>query len=699
MKNVDPARLRGIRIRMGLLCAVLGLGLGAVLNGAYNVAVEDGEGWRSLAEKQRLRRLHITPKRGTIYDRNGTALAVSVEVPSISVDAVEMLRGIEEQYLAVRIDHYAQRISEALSLPVEDVREKLARHRRFAWLKRRVTPDEVEAVRALGDVGERYPIRGLSVEGEGSRFYPNRELAGAVLGFVSPDGLGREGIELYLDDSLKGHVEEIRGLRDRAGRLIFSEGLNDESALKGHDVHLTIDQSLQHIAERELASALATHEAKGGSIVVLSPDTGEILAMANAPGYNPNDYSVADPDARRNRAVNDLFEPGSTMKVFAMAAALASGSVTPKDSIYCEEGHMPIDNVVIHDTHVSKWLSPTQILQVSSNIGIAKIGLGLGEPKLHSALRRFGFGEPPTLPFAGIAGGSLRPRARPWVPVETASAAFGQGVSVTNVQLALALGAIANKGRLLEPILVSKITDSTGMVLSEASPKVRRRAVGPHVSKLVGEMLTSVTEGEGTGVEAALPGFKVAGKTATAQKIDPKTGRYNDTNYTASFMGYVPASAPRLVISVVIDEPMAGTTSGGAVAAPVFRRVAELSLRQLGIRPSDAQAANLVDVAALAQQADPAIGAYAALDHGKAEATAGAGEGSGALGADGAVSGEAVRVPELGGLPVRAAVQAAMEKGLVPVIEGSGRLARTEPAHGVRVPKGSKLVLVFEPPT
>ncbi|MCA9625931.1 MAG: penicillin-binding protein 2, partial [Myxococcales bacterium] len=411
-----------------------------------------------------------------------------------------------------------ERIAAALHLDADEVARKLARRRRFAWLKRRVTEEEIAAVRELSDKDQRYPVRGLIVEGEGRRFYPHRELAGPLLGFVSPDGMGRDGIELALDQRLRGRAEEIRGLRDRAGRLIFAEGIQDEAALAGHNVHLTIDQGIQFIAERELMAALQTHEAKGGSVVVVDPSTGEILALASSPGYNPNDYNVSESADRRNRAAMDLFEPGSTMKVFSMAAALSGSTIKPDEQIYCEEGHMPIDNVVIHDTHVSKWLSPTEVLQYSSNIGIAKIALGLGERRLYEAYRRFGFGERPGLPLAGETAGTLRPRGRPWVPVETAAAAFGQGVSVSNIQLAMAMSAVANQGRLLEPILVKKITDSTGVVLTEASPKLRRRVVSPRVARLVTEMLSSVTEGEGTGVEAAVPGFRVAGKTATAQK-------------------------------------------------------------------------------------------------------------------------------------------------------------------------------------
>lgn len=694
MKNIDPARRPGIRLRAGILCATLGVGLGVILNGAWDIQVKDGEAWRTLAEKQRMRQVRVTPKRGTVYDRAGTALAISVDVPSVSMDAAEMLRGIDEKFLLARIDGYAARIAEALHLDVAEVAEKLRRGKRFAWLKRRVTPEEVNAVRDLGDKHQRYPILGLSVEGEGRRFYPHRELAAPLLGFVSPDGRGREGVELALDEQLRGRSEEIRGLRDRAGRLIFSEGIQDEAALAGHDIHLTIDQSIQFLAERELDAALKTHEAKNGSVIVVDPQTGEILALASGPGFNPNDYNLADPESLRNRAVNDLFEPGSTMKMFSMAAALSANSIKLDEPIYCENGRMPIDNVSIKDTHPAKWLTPTQILQLSSNIGIAKIALGLGEEKLYQTFRRFGFGENPGLPVAGASAGVLRPRGRPWVPVETAAAAFGQGVSVSNLQLTMAMAALANRGRLLEPILVSKVTDSTGVVLSEATPKVRRQVVSPRVARMLAEMLSSVTEGEGTGIEAAIPGFRVAGKTATAQKIDPTTGRYNDVTYVTSFIGFVPAERPRLAISVVIDEPTAGANSGGAVAAPVFRRIAEQSLQYLGVRPDGTRAVKLTDVAEYAKVDDPAKGAYAALDDGNAEQTnEGEGEKTAGFVRDG------VKVPVVDGLPMRSAVQTMLEKGFVPVIQGSGRLIRTEPPVGTRAARGAKIVLVFEPPT
>ncbi len=695
MKNLDPQRARWIRVRMGLLCGVMGLGLGGIVSGAYRVQVDDGDQWFELAERQRQRRLHIQPKRGTIYDRNGAPLAESVEVPSVSIDAVEALRGIETKYVGMRIQQYAERIAAALDLQVEDVAEKLKRRRRFAWLKRRVSEEEVQKIRALGDRGQRYPIAGITIEGEGHRFYPNRELAGPLLGFVSPDGDGREGLELSLEHELKGHASEVHGLRDRSGRLLFSEGIEDEQALAGHNVYLSIDKGIQFTAERELLAAINTYEAIGGSVVVVDPATGEILAMASAPGYNPNDYSKADPDTRRNRAVVDRFEPGSSMKVFMMASALAAKSVAPNASIYCEEGTMAIDNVVIHDTHVSKWLTPTQILSISSNIGAAKIALGLGEARLYEGLRRFGFGDTTGIPFPGESMGVLRPRGRPWVQVETASAAFGQGINVTALQMAMATAAVANNGRLLEPTLVKRVNDGTGVTLSEASPRVRRDAIPAHIAQMVSEMLVSVTEGEGTGVEAAIPGFRVAGKTATAQKIDPATGKYTDAHYVASFIGFVPVEKPRLAMAVVLDEPMGGTHAGGSVAGPVFRRVGEMALRYLGVTPRGSVPVKLSDLSKKAEDGDPAANTYQVLAEGKAAGQPVAF----AVTPSAPMRAGETRVPDFSGWPAREAVKTAVGLGLQPSVEGTGRLARQAPPAGTVLPKGATVKLIFEPPT
>jgi cell division protein FtsI (penicillin-binding protein 3) len=704
MRNLDPTRAKWIRFRMGLLCGTMAIGLGGFVSSAFRVQVEDGPTWKETAENQRQRRLHVEPKRGAIYDRNGAALAASVEVPSVSGDVFEMLRGVEgAPAQAVVIQDLAVRISAALGLDPKDVHAKLASKRRFVWLKRRVTAEEAQAVRDLGDPKKSVkPVKGLAVEGEGRRYYPGRELAGPVLGFVAPDGFGKDGLELSLDDELRGRAEEVRGLRDRSGRLIFSEGATDEGAFAGHDVTLAIDEGIQHVAERELNAAQGTYETKGASIVVMDPNSGEILAIASVPGYNPNDYGESEVEARRDRAVTDRFEPGSVMKVFTLAAALGAGTLKPTETIFCEHGNFQIGNVTIHDTHENDWLTPTQVLAKSSNIGALKIGLDLGEPALYAALRRFGFGESTGLPLPGEAAGVLRPKSRPWFEVETANASFGQGISVTTVQLAVAMAAIANGGKLMEPILVRKITDTRGTVIKEWTPHVRREAISSGVAKTVAEMLTAVVEEGGTGVEAAMTGFRVAGKTATAQKVDPATGKYSADKYTASFVGFVPADKPRLVVAVVLDEPMIGRY-GGDLAGPVFRRVAEASLRYLGVPPSN----SIPKIKTVTRTGDPAEATLAAM---KIDGAGGAKLGtlpseksdpaSGAAG-PGAAAGppppSSVRVPDAMGMGARDAVRTVGNAGLVPLVEGTGRLVKQVPVPGTPAPKGSSVRLVFEP--
>src|SRR5258706_7495936 len=359
MQNLDPRRARWIKVRMGLLCGFMGMGLGLIVSSAFSVQLEDGAEWREMAEKQRQRRLHVIPKRGSVYDRNGTALAVSVEVPSISLDGVELLRGADDKRASVLAKDAAMRVAKVLGVDADELEKKILLHKRFSWIKRRVSQEEAEAVRALTDPKAPLPIHWLTIESERHRFYPNRELAGPLLGFVSPDGEGKDGLELELDDELKGRLDQGRGLRDRAGRLLFSEGVQDEQALAGHNVYLTIDQGIQYTAEQELDAAVRTYEANSGSVVVLDPNTGEILALANSPGYNPNDYGTSEVKSRRDARLLDRFEPGSTMKIFTLAAALAAKTLSLTQTIYCAEGKMVLHNVPIPDTHVSAWRTST----------------------------------------------------------------------------------------------------------------------------------------------------------------------------------------------------------------------------------------------------------------------------------------------------------------------------------------------------
>ncbi|HSC85819.1 MAG TPA: penicillin-binding protein 2, partial [Polyangiaceae bacterium] len=610
MNRIRGADGKWIRLRMAFLCGVLATGLGLVLSASYGLMIEDGPHWRELAERQRERRLRVRPKRGVISDRNGSALAVSVEVPTISLDALELLRGVAPNDVPAVARDAALRISKALALEPALVERKILGKRRWTWLKRAVSAAEVEAVRTLSsgeDGGSK--VRGLMVEGEPRRFYPRREVGAPLLGFVSPDGKGRDGLEFALNEELEGNAEQLKGLRDRSGKLIFESGTPDDAAFAGHDIELTIDQAIQFTAERELSNAARAFEAVGGSVVVVDPRTGEVLAMASFPGFNPNDYGRSDPGDRRSRGAVDAFEPGSTIKIFTVGAALEEKSLAPTDQLFCEDGAMRIDNVTIRDTHPAGWLPIAQVLAQSSNICAAKIGLALGGDKLYEGLRRFGFGQRSGLPLAGESSGTLRPRGRPWVQVETASAAFGQGISVTNLQLAMATAAIANGGELMEPILVRRVRTASGELVREAAPRVRRRVLSPKVAAHLTEMLIAVTEDGGTGIEAAVDGHRVAGKTATAQKADPKTGRYSLDNYVASFVGFVPAHDPVVAIAVTLDEPRV-EHAGGSVAAPVFRQVAQMVLRSRGVSPRDGEKVPLAEVA---RRPDPARAAHALL--------------------------------------------------------------------------------------
>jgi cell division protein FtsI (penicillin-binding protein 3) len=410
--------------------------------------------------------------------------------------------------------------------------------------------------------------------------------------------------------------------------------------------------------------------------------------MASAPGFNPNDYRASSPEQRRNRAVNDTFEPGSTMKIFTVAAGLHAKTLKPTEQLFCEDGAMRVDNVTIRDTHPSGWLPVSQILAQSSNICSAKIGLSLGEQKLYESLRRFGFGQQTGAPLPGESSGTLRPRGRPWVQVETASASFGQGISVTNIQLAMATAAIANGGELMEARLIRRVTTADGELVRDSSPRVRRRVVSEKIARQLAEMLVAVTEDGGTGGEAAIEGYLVAGKTATAQKADPKTGRYSLDNYVASFTGFVPANDPVVAIAVTIDEPRV-EHSGGSVAAPVFRRVAEMVLRYRGLTP---QGTEKVDMKELAERPDPARATHAIIAQAR-----GIDPIVQEIATSKEVGKEQVKLPNLTGAPMRSVLKQLTDSGVIPVLKGTGLLTAQTPPPGTVVEKGSRVELVFRP--
>ena len=649
---------RWFRARIALLGVCVASVAVLVLVRAFHLQISSGDRLREMAEGQHLRELRVSPRRGAIYDRHGAELAVSADVDSVYANP-RRLKAMEQDPRTV-----AKRISKILDLDVDRLAERLGADRFFVWIERRVTPNEATRIRELD-------IPGIELTSEARRYYPNRHLAAHLLGFADIDGRGIEGIELAYEDRLRGSDRRVEAIRDRRGQVVFADEMEDDRSMQGQSVVLTIDKAIQHVAERELALGVRTFEARGGSVVVMDPSNGEILALANYPPFNPNEPSQHPTAHRRNRAVVDRFEPGSTVKPFTMAAALAAGAVKPNQSINCENGVTRIAGRVLHDAHPYEWLTPTQILAYSSNIGIAKIALDLGKKKLYRGFRRFGFGEPTGLAVPGETAGILRHHRR-WYEIDAATVSFGQGMSVTNVQLATAMSAIANGGRLMRPMLVRRLADGHGTTIEENKPQVRRQVVPRRVAKLVGQMLTAVTEPGGTAIEAAVDGYLVAGKTGTAQKADYIHGGYAKDKWLASFIGFAPAERPAVVISVVIDEP-AIAHYGGTVAGPVFRRIAEVTLRHMGIAPEGRPAV-------LAQKKKEIVVVEEAELAAEEEAVE---------------KGQSA-VPDLRSLPLRQAVIALHAASLVAEVKGSGIVVSQDPAPGKAVGHGAVVRIQLE---
>lgn len=678
-QDVARRRQRFLRVRIVILGVLMMIGGGAVLQRAYRLQITQGEELHAEADAQQLRDVHLAPKRGTIYDRTGAELAVSVDVDSVHANPRQMHReGVDTEVVA-------SQLSAVLGVDRARIAARLASDRYFVWIERQVTPEESAAVRALD-------IPGVATTEEAHRFYPSGAMAAHILGFSNIDGEGIEGIELALEDHLRGERADVPAIRDRRGRVVFSDTLLDDRATQGDDVHLTIDHTIQHIVERELELTIRTFEAAAGSVVVMDPQSGEILAMASYPTFDPNDPTESPSASRRFRAITDRFEPGSTVKPFTVAAALAAGVLTPTEQIDCSQ---PLDFGdglrVVRDSHIhTEPMTPAQILAESSNIGAGIIGARLRGQGLFRGLRRFGFAQPTELPLPGEVQGVLRHYSH-WSQRDISTTAFGQGFSVTAIQLAVAMGAIANGGRLMEPILVRRIVDGHGDTVEETLPHARRQVVPRATARLVADMLTAVTGDSGTGSEAAIPGYLVAGKTGTAQQADEVHGGYlaqDDprAQWTASFVGFVPAEAPRLVIAVIIDEPVIEHT-GGAVAGPVFRRVGEAALRHLGVAPvgsGDALADLAAEIRSRAQSGATPEESAAVTAEVVAPPTPGDDE---------------ALVPDLHGLTARRMMVALAEAGLIGELEGAGLVATQSPPANIVVPRGAVVHVVLERPS
>ena len=507
-------------------------------------------------EKRYTRSLEITATRGVIVDRHNELLATSTPVESVAANpamASDIMTPDQQRKLA-----------KLLQMDTASLTRKLAdSDREFVYLKRQLAPEQAAKVVELD-------IPGVFLQREFRRVYPAGEELAHVIGFTNIDDEGQEALELALEDELRGTPGSRRVLRDRKGRIV--EDLDDIRAPKhGARITLTIDAKIQHLAFRELKKAMAEHRAKAGGIVVLDAQTGEVLAMANFPTYDPNQRALVDPARMRNRTVTDLFEPGSTLKPFTVATALELGVVTPATVIDTAAGQLTIGKATIHDVHPSGALTVAQVIQKSSNVGSAKVALRMAPEKMWKVFNAVGFGTPPQSGFPGEVSGRLRAHAT-WRPIEQATMSYGHGISVSLLQLARAYSIFATDGELKSPTLIKK----------DGTPE-SKRVISVETARAVRNMLEMAVKPGGTAPRAQVVGYRVAGKTGTAHKLEGRG--YAAKRYISSFVGFAPVSNPRLIVAVMVDEPSAGQHYGGLVAAPVFSEVVSGALRLMNVAP------------------------------------------------------------------------------------------------------------------
>ncbi|MFH1191578.1 MAG: penicillin-binding transpeptidase domain-containing protein [Candidatus Omnitrophota bacterium] len=513
----------------------------------------------SIAKKQHNQLVELEPPRGAIYDCNLKAQAFNMSmdslyaVPNIIKDKESVIR----QLLPI------------LGLKHSYLQDRLSRKKSFIWLARKLAPDKSEAIKNLN-------IKGLGFLRETKRIYPNSYLASHIIGFSGMDNIGLEGVERSFDNYLKGVPGWAIFLRDaRMKKLDIWEKM--VLPQDGMDLVLTIDEVVQYIAERELDKAFIDFHAKGASIVVMDPHTGRILAMANRPTYDLNNHSGASKDSMRNRAICDLFEPGSVFKIVTASAALEEKKVTEKDVFFCENGSYQVGGRILHDHKPHGRLTFREIIEESSNIGTVKVAQLLGPDMLYQYIRAFGFGSKLGIDLSGEISGMISP-PRLWSKASITSVPMGHEVGVSALQLASAISVIANGGQLMKPYIIDSVRDNQGRIIKQNKPVLMRKVISVDTALRIKKILTGVIE-EGTGKMGKVLGFSAAGKTGTAQKVEPD-GSYSHNKFVASFIGFLPAEDPLLTIVVTVDEPHP-YYFGGVVAAPVFQKVAGDVIRYL----------------------------------------------------------------------------------------------------------------------
>jgi len=553
----------GRRVGVIQFCLVLCLMLLAAKS--FEVQIFESTDLTQKAERGYSSDIVIKGDRGEILDRNRNKLGTSIEAPNVTADPKQ----IQDTKIT------AGRLARVLEQEKSQIEKLLSRKCRYVIVARKISPDQAEAVRHLN-------LKGIYLKADTRRFYPNRSLAAQVIGFTGKDDTGLEGLEYKLNAVLEGRQVKAKVTRDGAGQILNIEK-NQRDELRGNAIVLTLDKKIQFLSERALEQAVRQHKAKSGMVLVMRPQTGEILAMAQYPFFNPNNFGAFNRAAYRNRAVTDAFEPGSIMKVFTVASAIEKG-VAPGSIFFCENGDYKIGGYTIHDTHDHDWLSMAQVVKFSSNIGAAKISETIGGRALHHYLTAFGFGDKTRVGSPGESSGSLLP-CRDWSKIDNAAISFGQGISVTGVQLISAISAIANNGRLMQPMLIKKILSPAGKEIKTFQPNVLRQVVSPKTAAIVKQMMTGVVAEDGTGTQAAMEGYQVCGKTSTAQKAAKNGGGYSRNKYIAAFGGFAPLDNPELATLIIVDEPQK-QHYGGIVAAPAFKSIMTQSFSYLNIPPS-----------------------------------------------------------------------------------------------------------------
>ncbi|MFH1779341.1 MAG: penicillin-binding transpeptidase domain-containing protein [Candidatus Omnitrophota bacterium] len=517
-----------------------------------------------LAKKQHTAIIELQPKRGTIYDRNRRPLVVSLNLDSVYANA----REVKEKRETARLLSPVLNVSESFLL------ERLSRDKGFVWLKRKLTPAESARLKALS-------IKGIEFVKEPKRFYPNGSLASHLIGYADIDNKGLEGLELLYEEYLKGSPGYRATFRDAKRRPIASFEYEYFPSVDGLDLVLTVDEIIQHIAEREIDRAMKDAHPKGACIIVMDPKTGDILALSNRPTYDINSFEKVSPESKRNRVVTDMFEPGSVFKIVTAAAAIEKKVVGLNDKFFCENGEYKIAGHILHDHKPHGWLTFRQVIEKSSNIGTVKVAQILGPSELYRFVKAFGFGELTDIDLPGEVRGFIRPTSL-WSKLSIGAIPMGQEVTVTPIQLACAISAIANGGGLVKPHIVKAVQDKHGEIIKSFEPTVLRRVLSEETAAIMRDILSGVVS-EGTGRLAEVEGYKVAGKTGTSQKVEPD-GTYSHSKFVASFIGFAPVDDPKIAVVVMLDEPRP-FYYGGVVAAPVFKRVAQNVLRYLEIKP------------------------------------------------------------------------------------------------------------------